>query len=483
MTSATESYGVLATPRALFGELSHRLRVLRARPQVSYLLVMGLTGALVTVGLVFVLSASSVRSFEFHGTTTWFLMRQGMWATGGLIVMLIVARLPMKVFRFLSLPALIISFLMLIAVPIFGATRYGAQRWIDFGSIQLQPSEFAKIALILWCADVLVRKEELLADIKHLLIPVLPVLGVIGLLVMEEPDMGTTTVLVLIVVTILWVVGTPGRIFLRMGGIIVAGAALLAVVEPYRFERVTSFVDPFKDQTDTGYQAVQGFYALSSGGWFGVGLGGSREKWSGLLPNAHTDFIFAVVGEETGFIGCLVLLGLFVALAMTGVRIARRTQDPYARLVAAGCTAWLVGQAVINIATVVGVLPITGIPLPFISYGGTSLVLTMAAAGMLAACARTEPGAQRILATTSRLSTRKRRERAAARPENVVPLPPKGKGAKRPGQTRSPQTRSGQSRTTQSRSTQARTSGNARVAGKPRGGGGGGQRTTRARPR
>ena len=471
MTSYEQAPRAFAAPAAMWAELVHRVRVARTRPQVSYLLVMGLTAALVVVGLVFVLSASSVRSFEFHGTTTWFLLRQTMWAAGGLVCMAVIARMPMKALRVLSLPALLISCVALLAVPLVGARRYGAQRWIDFGSIQLQPSEFAKIALILWCADVLVRKQDRLHDLKHLLVPILPVLAVIGALVMKEPDMGTTMVIVVVVLTILWVVGTPGRIFGYLFGAVAGLAGLLAIAEPYRLARITSYLNPFHDASDTGYQAVQGFYALSSGGWFGVGLGGSREKWSGLLPNAHTDFIFAVIGEETGLIGTLLVLGLFAALAVTGVRIARRTEDPYARLVAAGVTAWLVGQAVINVATVVGALPITGIPLPFISYGGTSLVLTMAAAGMLAACARTEPGAQRVLARRTRGS---RGARAAVRPANVVKLPSGRRPTARTNARSTPRT-TGSTTTRTSPRTTGQKMARVNVAGNPRAGGGGGR--------
>jgi cell division protein FtsW len=177
--------------------------------------------------------------------------------------------------------------------------------------------------------------------------------------------------------------------------------SILIILEPYRLERIPAYLDPIAHANDTGFQAVQGLYAISAGGWFGVGLGQSKMKW-GLLPNAHTDYIFAILGEELGLVGCLVVIALFATLAYTGIRIARRSTDPFARLVAAAVTTWLVGQAVINIGYVTGLLPVTGIPLPLISFGGTSLIVTLFALGMLASFARHEPAAVSYLARRRR---------------------------------------------------------------------------------
>ena len=203
--------------------------------------------------------------------------------------------------------------------------------------------------------------------------------------------------LVCVVVALLWVVGTPLRHFCAFFGVLVAGAVALAVSEPYRMERVLSFRDPFADSLGNGFQAVQGLYALSSGGVFGVGLGASQQKWSGGLPNAYTDFIYAIIGEELGLLGTLSVLVLVGTMAYAGVRIAHRTDDPFTRLAASGITAWLVGQSAINIGAVVGVFPITGIPLPLVSYGGSALLLTLTAIGMLLSFARAEPGAPEAL--------------------------------------------------------------------------------------
>lgn len=398
------------------------------RPLTSYYLLLSLTAVLVVIGLVFVLSASSVRSFQTTGSSYTFVIKQLGFAVLGVGAMAVAVRVPMRVLRFASYPLLALSIAALAAVlvPGVGSSVSGATRWIDMGPIQLQPSEPAKLALALWSADVLVRKHQLLADWRHLVVPVIPVLTVVVFLVMAEPDMGTTMVIVAMVLGVLWVVGTPARIFGWLFGGVVALATFAALTEPYRFARLASFLHPFADAHGKGYQAVQGLFALGTGSFWGDGLGASREKWVGLLPNPHTDFIFAIIGEEVGLAGTLLVVGLFALLAYCGIRVARRTSDPYARLVAAGITTWLVGQGLINMATVVGLLPITGIPLPFISYGGTSLLLTMTAAGLLAACARTEPGAKQALAQRPGFARRlgfNGGSGGVAAPANVVELP------------------------------------------------------------
>jgi cell division protein FtsW len=290
-------------------------------------------------------------------------------------------------------------------VPGIGRNVDGATRWIPLpGGFNLQPSELGKLSLALWGADLLVRKKKLLGEWKHLFVPLLPVAGLVLGLVMLEPDMGTTLATVSVVVALLWVVGTPLRYFAVFLASLVSLAGVLAVAEPYRMARLMSFLDPFADPQGSGYQAVQGLYALSSGGWFGLGLGASREKWAGGLPNAHTDYVFAIIGEELGLLGTLSVLVLFGTLTYAGVRIAKRSSDPFARLAASGVTAWLAAQSLINIGAVVGMVPITGIPLPLVSFGGSALIPTMVAIGMLLSFARVEPGAQRALAQRSLLS-------------------------------------------------------------------------------
>ena len=376
------------------------------RPLASYHLVLASTCLLLVLGLVMVFSASSVRSYATYGSSYAIAVKQGIFLAIGVPCMFAVSRVPIRVWRWAGYPLLIGSFalLVLVLVPGVGRRVDGATRWIPLpGNLfNLQPSEFAKLGLLLWAADLLVRKRKLLGDWKHLFVPLVPVAGGIILLVMLEPDMGTAIVVISITSALLWVVGTPARFFAGFVAVIVSLGTILAVTEPYRLQRLTSFLHPFDDARGTGYQAVQGLYALSSGGWFGLGLGASREKWIGGLPNAHTDFVFAIIGEELGLLGTLTVLLLFGTLIFGGVRIAKRSTDQFARLAAAGVTAWIAAQALVNVGAVVGMLPITGIPLPFLSFGGSALVSICIAMGLLLSFARQEPGAAQALVARRR---------------------------------------------------------------------------------
>jgi len=358
---------------------------LLARPLASYYLVLFSAGLLLLLGLVMVLSASSVRSYEDFGSSYTVFIKQVTWVGLGLPVVLVASRMSVRSYRRLAYPMLVLALVLLIAVliPPFGDVRGGARRWIAIGSYTVQPSEFAKLALVLWGADLLVRKRRMLTDAKHLLVPLVPVSVLMFLLIMLEPDMGTTLVVLAILITMLWVVGTPIKVFLSLLGAIALLGTALVITEPYRFERLLSFRDPFADEFHTGFQAVQGLYALSSGGWWGEGLGASREKWPGLLPAAHTDFILAIIGEELGLPGSIGVVLLFGVLAYAGIRIAHLTDDPFVRLAAAASTGWVFTQAVVNMAAVVGLLPITGIPLPLVSFGGSSTVISLIAIGLL----------------------------------------------------------------------------------------------------
>ncbi len=364
------------------------------RPLASYYLVLGSSGLLVVLGLVMVLSASDVTSLQASGNPYALFEKQLLWLLVGLPLAVGAARLPLRHVRRLGYPLVIAAGLGLgaVLVPGVGVSAYGATRWIGVGSLTIQPSEVAKLALVVWGSDLLVRKWRLLGQWKHLLVPLLPVGMLFAALVMGEPDMGTTIVLLLIVFTQLWVVGAPGRLFALLAAGVGALGVFVAVAEPYRLARLTSYLHPFAHSQDSGYQAVQGLYGLATGGWWGTGLGSSAEKW-GYLPNAHTDFIFAIIGEELGLLGTLLVVLLFGVLGFAGMRIAQRTTDRFVRVAAAAITVWLVGQAVVNMGAVVGVLPITGIPLPFISFGGSALLPTLVAVGLLASFARTEKGA------------------------------------------------------------------------------------------
>lgn len=369
------------------------------RPLASYYLLLGATAILCVLGLVMVLSASSVVSYVDTGSSFTLLQRQAMYVTLGLPLMWLASRLHPRVYRALAYPLLVCSIvgLAVVLVPGVGVNVNGATRWIALGGpFRLQPSEFAKLGLVLWGADLLTRKHKRLGEFRHLMVPLIPVLVLMVVLVMLGRDLGTTLVLLTIVLALLWVAGAPGRVFGGTLSGVFAVVVILILVEPYRLQRLTSFADPFKDAQHSGYQAAQGIYALSSGGWWGLGLGGSREKWE-YLPHAHTDFIFAIIGEELGLVGTLAVLTVFAALGLAGARVAMRSTDRFSRLAAATATAWILAQALINIGAVINVLPVTGIPLPLVSFGGSSLLPTMVALGMLLSFARREPGAAAAL--------------------------------------------------------------------------------------
>jgi cell division protein FtsW len=409
---------------------------LLARPMTSFYLIASASALLLGLGLVMVLSASSVTSYANSGSSFSVFVKQLMWVAIGIPLLLIAQRMSTRALRMLAYPLLLVSIggLLLVLVPGVGITVNGATRWIGSGGFQLQPAEVAKLALALFGADLLVRKRRRLREWRHLLIPLLPVATLVCGLIMLEPDLGTTLVIVCVLMTLLWVVGSPARLFAGLLTVIGMLVTYLAVVEPYRLERLTSFADPFKDSQDTGWQAVQGLYALASGGWWGVGLGASREKWS-YLPNAHTDFILGIIGEELGLVGTLLVVVLFGVLAYGGIRVAQRSADPFARLAAAAITAWLVGQALINMGAVVGMVPITGIPLPLISFGGSSLLLTMVAIGILLALAKTEPAAAQVLAARAATKSAARLAKGSPRRFGLLRRKgPAGRGA--PGRPR-----------------------------------------------
>jgi cell division protein FtsW len=398
VTTGTRS-STRAAPKAPAREPA-RQAVLQ-RPLASYHVLLTTTLLLVGIGIVMVFSAASVRDYADTGSSFSTASKQAVFVGLGLPLMWLASRMPVSFWRALAYPALLGALLLLVVVlvPGIGHRVNGAQSWIPIGGgFNLQPAELAKLAVVLWGADLLVRKKKLLREWKHMAMPLLPVGGLVLGLVLLQPDLGTAVVIAAAVVGLLWVVGAPLRYLGALMGALLGIGVLLALSSPHRVERLMSFRDPFADAGDTGYQAVQGLYALSSGGWFGVGLGASREKWTGGLPEAHTDFVFAIIGEELGLLGTLTVLLLFATLVYAGVRIAQRATDPFVRLAASGVTAWIGCQAVINIGAVVGMLPITGLPLPLVSYGGSALLITLLGLGMLLSFARVEPGAPQALA-------------------------------------------------------------------------------------
>jgi cell division protein FtsW len=386
------------------------------RPLTSYQLTIGITGLLVGLGLVMVLSASSVLSYATHGSSYYIFSKQAMWVAIGVPLAWLVSRTPVKVFRWMAYPALLgsLALIGLTYVPGFGVDVNGNRNWLSFGGpISIQPSEVAKLAMIVWVADLYARKERLLDDWKHLLVPMLPVTLLVAGMVVLQGDLGTALVFFAIIGGMMWIVGAPSRVLLFLTATLGSLLAFFATMEPERVKRLATFTDPLATYGDDGWQAAHGLFALASGSFWGVGLGGSRQKW-GTLPEAHTDFIFAVIGEELGLFGTLVVLVLFLLLAYTGLRIAMRTREPFVRYAAAGITVWLLAQALINLGMVLGLLPVIGVPLPLVSYGGSALLPTLVSLGMLCAFAKTEPGARAALDSRRRSRARSLPGRRAA---------------------------------------------------------------------
>jgi cell division protein FtsW len=379
------------------------------RPATPYYLLLGASVLLLVLGVVMVFSASSVNAFAFLGSSMAIVSKQAMWVVIGLPLMWFAARLPVRAWRVVAYLGLATSLALLVLVAVAGTEVNGNRNWLDFGGpFRIQPSELAKFSLVIWGADLLARKERLLNQWKHLLVPVVPVgCGIIGLVLLGG-DLGTAVILAAILAVLLFAAGAPLRLFVAGAVPVVLSIAYMVNSHSYRMSRITDWLHPEQaDPLGSGMQALHGKFALASGGWWGVGLGGSKEKW-GALPEAHTDFIFAIIGEELGLVGTLAVLALIGAIGYAGLRIATAAADPFVRLAAAGATAWLLVQALVNIGAVLGIFPIMGVPLPLVSYGGSALVPTMLAIGMLLSFARPP--------STRRARRAERGERAADGP-------------------------------------------------------------------
>jgi len=386
-----------------------RLGLLLNHPLSTYYLIMGATVLLLGLGLVMVLSASTVESVRTFGSAYTLAQRQALFALAGVIALVLAARTSIQFWRQGAWVFLVLAFGLLVAVLMVGVEVAGQRNWIElFGPFRLQPSEFAKLALVVWGAEVLSRRNRKIPTWGNLLIPILPVAAIMMILVLMQGDFGNALMLAAILVGILFAAGAPLRLFAVFGVIGLASVWALTLAAPYRMERITNWLNPDADRLGFGWQVAQGQYALGTGGLWGVGLGGSREKW-GALPEAHTDFIFPVIGEELGLVGTLSVLGLFAILAFAIFRLSRTSEVQFVRLAAAGVGSWLVIQAVINVGAVLGLLPVTGVPLPLVSYGGSSLVPTLIAIGMLLACARNEPAARRAIRRHATASAMRRR--------------------------------------------------------------------------
>jgi cell division protein FtsW len=372
------------------------------RPLTCYYLLLGASALLLTIGLIMVLSASSVYSFEQHNGDSYAIVkRQLLWVLIGIPAAWVASRLPYRAIRRLAYPGYLVALGLLVLVWQFGVTINGNRNWLAVGPLAIQPSEIAKLALILWAAHIYAQKDRRLGSLHQVLVPVVPGIMMVMLLVVIGGDLGTALVLAAILLAMLWVVGAPARLFTLSMSVIGVVALFLAGTSPERRDRLTNFVDPFKDYHDAGWQPAHGLYALSTGGWFGQGIGASQQKW-GDLPEAHTDFIFAVLGEELGLVGTLLVIGLFLTIAYAAIRVALSTTDPFVRYMSFGIVVWLVGQMIINVGMVLALLPVIGIPLPLVSYGGSALLPSLVALGLLIGFARREPEAAAALAQRRR---------------------------------------------------------------------------------
>jgi cell division protein FtsW len=336
---------------------------------------------LVAFGLVMVYSATSASAALQNGDPAYYVKRQAIYAALGLAVMFGFARFRFDALRRLAPVLVIASLALLTAVLVLGSAVNGARRWITFGPAVFQPSELAKLALAVWAAAYLARRRPP-STLKELWRPVGALACVFAALLILEPDLGTTIAIFVMLAGMLLVAGTPVRVL--AAGMSIATALGVAAIwfEPYRRARIFSFINPWHDAQGAGFQIVQAMIGLGSGGVFGRGLGQSIEK-ANFLPEAHTDMIFAIIGEELGLVGAAALIAAYATFAYVGLRIALRSRDPFGKSLATGLTMLVSGQAAINIAAVMGLAPLTGIPLPFVSYGGSSLIVALAAVGIL----------------------------------------------------------------------------------------------------
>ncbi|MHB8141829.1 MAG: putative lipid II flippase FtsW [Vulcanimicrobiaceae bacterium] len=340
---------------------------------------------LVGIGLVMIFSASSATAYAEHRDTAYYLKRQTEWLALGLLCAYIAYRLDYRLLYRLAPAIFILSLLTLAAVlvPHVGIAVNGARRWLGFHALSVQPSEFAKPALIIFLAALLSKKNEKIISLAGGLLPACGAIVAVAVLVLMEPDMGTASLYALFGAVMLFAAGARITHLIAVGAVTIPPAVLAIIASPYRRARILAFIDPWKDPQNTGFHIVQSLYALGSGGFFGVGLGNSRAKFF-YLPEQYTDFIFSILGEELGLIGTVSVVALFVLLAYRGIRIAVAAPDRFGCYLATGCTAMIVLQAFVNIGVVTSSWPVTGVPLPFISFGGSSLIVNLVAVALIA---------------------------------------------------------------------------------------------------
>jgi cell division protein FtsW len=369
-------------------------------PQASFYLVLAPTLLLLALGVMMVLSASSVYGFTSFGDAYYFVKRQIAFLVAGGIAAVLLARSKPKHLKVFGWILVLGAFtLQLLTFTSLGFSINGNTNWVQFGNssfrswFRIQPSELAKLAIVVWGADVMARKHKKLGEFRHLAIPFLPVSLVLISMVVIQGDLGTGLILGALVMLTLWYVGASWRVMFALVATVGAGVLALVATSPYRMSRIFGFLNQNSDTLGVNNQPMKAIFALASGGWWGLGLGASRQKWGGLVES-HTDYVLAVIGEELGLVGTLSVFALFLILGYAGFRIAMRSDDRFTRYVAAGVTSWFMVQALLNIAVVFRMVPVLGVPLPLLSYGGSALLANLMALGVLLACARNEPAAR-----------------------------------------------------------------------------------------
>ncbi|MEA2386058.1 MAG: cell division protein FtsW [Thermoleophilaceae bacterium] len=398
----------------------------RTKPTLEYSLIYTATLCLLALGAIMVYSASSAESLlEGTGDPSYYLKRYVALAVVGLVVLQLAARHGLALVKAVTPVLLLASFALtaLVMMPGIGVTVNGATRWLGAGPLQFQPSELLKLSLVLFAAQLLAARPSATRSFGGLSKPLLIVVAVACLMLLKQPDMGTAMVICFTIGTLLFVAGTPMRLLGSIGGGLAALAMIVALAEPYRRERLTAFLDPWSDAGDTGFQSVQSMIAIGSGGPVGLGLGESVQKIF-YLPEAHTDMILAIIGEELGLLGIVSVVSLYGLIAYAGFRAAKHARDRYAKLLAAGITSLILCQATLNMFAVMGLAPLTGIPLPLISYGNSNLIVVMAAMGLLlnvAATGGTARKAGRLTAIDGGRAddTRRDRSRRDSRPRRA----------------------------------------------------------------
>ncbi|SEQ98564.1 MULTISPECIES: putative lipid II flippase FtsW [Micrococcaceae] len=355
----------------------------------TYYLILGSTLALTAIGIMMVLSASSVESIAAGKSPYGDALKQGVFAAIGIFTMFVLSRINVVWLKRLAWLAIIAAVVLLGLVQVVGAEVNGNKNWIDLGGITFQPSEASKLALALWMATVLARKGRLISRWQHVAIPAVPMAIIIVGLVLVGNDLGTAMIIMMITAAALFFAGAPLYLFGIAGLVAAAGTAVMAVTSSNRMCRITSWWtgQSCADGIDANYQSTNGLYGLASGGWFGVGLGQSRQKYS-WIPEAHNDFIFAIIGEELGLVGTVVVLILFAILGAAIYRVVVAQEDMFHRVLAGTIMVWLLGQATVNMSVVTGLMPVIGVPLPFISYGGSALLMSLCAIGVVLSLAR-----------------------------------------------------------------------------------------------